>query len=144
MKRVRYISSFAKPMTQTDIQTIAEQAQRHNKEHGITGMLVASGTLFFQIIEGPEEAIDSLYSNIERDPRHTNVLLLSSESGEIDRICPDWSMHKIDLSLMEQEKVAPIQVLLQMVFTQSQLVENAINALERYAWGEFLSIDKNE
>ena len=54
-------------------------------------MLVASGELFFQLIEGPDAAIDALFARIIADDRHRNVTIVGVEQGDVRRMCPDWS-----------------------------------------------------
>ena len=56
-KRIHYISSFAGQMSDNEIEVLASQAAKKNAEHDITGVLMAKGGVFFQIIEGPEENI---------------------------------------------------------------------------------------
>jgi hypothetical protein len=134
MKRLRYVSSFAHPMDRQAIDELARQARESNERQGITGILVAAGDLFFQIIEGPD-------ARISRDPRHQQVLLLSSEQGDFDRLCPDWAMRKVDLSLESAERAAPIRTLLRMAFVQRQLLDEAVTALEAFTWRGFIDAE---
>ena len=144
MKRLRYISTMAKPISEDEIQQLVELAQKHNQQKGITGMLVATGSQFYQLIEGPDRAIDALYKRIEKDPRHTNVKLLSAERGNMDRLFPDWSMLKVDLSLVEHERLAPVQALLNIAISQRQSLEEALNNLEQYACKAFTDDEATE
>ncbi len=97
MKRIKYISRFAAPMTARDIERIAAQSAAKNRKLGITGLLMATGGVFFQVIEGPDDALDKLYSRILRDPRHRDVLTLRVEEGNLTRLFPGWEMKKVDL-----------------------------------------------
>ena len=70
---------------------ILSAARRNNPRLGITGALVCRHDLYLQLIEGPGEAIDALYAQIEADDRHFDVRLLLSEAmGE--RLFPNWAM----------------------------------------------------
>lgn len=70
---------------------ILSAARRNNPRLGITGALVCRHDLYLQLIEGPDEAIDALYAQIEADDRHFDVRLLLSEAmGE--RLFPNWAM----------------------------------------------------
>ena len=89
-------------------------------------MLVATDSKFYQLIEGPDRAIDALYKRIEKDPRHTNVKQLHAESGQLDRLCPNWSMLNVDLTLLEHERLAPAQVLLSRVLSKHQILEETL------------------
>lgn len=141
VKRLRYISSFAYPMTASDLEALASQAQEHNARDGITGILVASGDLFFQLIEGPDDKIDALFGRISTDKRHKEVLLLSSEQGDFDRLCPDWAMRSVDLSRESAERAAPIRALLRVAFAQRRLLEESVAALESFTWRGFIDAE---
>jgi len=139
MKRVRYISSFARPLNEKDIDEIVASSQRNNPTRNITGMLVATGDLFYQLLEGPEKEIDALYDRIAKDPRHNRVLILDSETGDFGRLCPDWAMQKMDLSLQSSAQTAPISALLKMIFLQRKMVDEALKTLDEYTWEGLIS-----
>ena len=139
MKRVRYISRFASDLSPRDIDQIVETSQANNPDRNITGMLMASGELFYQLLEGPKDQIDTLYARIYEDPRHEQILLLESEVGNFERICPDWAMQKIDLSLKSSAETAPISALLEMICVQRQMANKALKTLDEYTWDSLLS-----
>jgi len=139
MKRVRYISRFASGLSRTDIDQIVETSQANNPDRNVTGMLMASGDLFYQLLEGPKDQIDTLYARIYDDPRHEQILLLESEVGNFERICPDWAMQKIDLSLKSSAETAPISALLEMICVQRQMANKALKTLDEYTWDSLLS-----
>jgi adenylate cyclase len=141
MKRLRYISSFAQPMDREAIQSLALQAQQHNERAGVTGILVATGDLFFQIIEGPDDEIDRVFERINKDPRHSRVLVLSVEQGDFSRLCPDWAMRKVDLSRDTAERAAPIRAMLHIAYAQRQLLDEAVTALEAFTWRGFIDAE---
>jgi hypothetical protein len=70
---------------------ILSAARRNNPRLGITGALVCRHDLYLQLIEGPDEAIDALYAQIEADDRHFDVRLLLSEATD-ERLFPNWAM----------------------------------------------------
>ena len=139
MKRVRYISSFARPLSEKDIDEIVACSQKNNPARNITGMLVATGDLFYQLLEGPEKEIDALYDRIAKDPRHNRVLILDSETGDFGRVCPEWAMQKIDLSLQSTAQTAPVSALLKMIFLQRKMVDEALKTLDEYTWEGLIS-----
>ena len=97
-------------------------------------------TLFFyQLLEGPRDQIDTLYQRISKDPRHEQVILLESEIGDFERICPDWAMQKIDLTLKSTAETAPISALLEMICVQRQMAEKALKTLDQYTWAGLVS-----
>jgi hypothetical protein len=141
MKRLRYISSFAQPMDHESIDAIVRESSSNNDRDGITGILVAAGDLFFQIIEGPEDKVDALFARISVDPRHRQVLMLSSEQGEFGRLCPDWAMRKVDLTSTAVDRAEPARVLLRMAYVQRQLADEAVAALEAFTWRAFIDAE---
>ena len=107
MKRLFYVSRFTHPLTKRDIDAIRLSSIRYNREHGITGILVCLGDMFFQALEGKEEVVDKLYSErIHRDRRHKDLLCLKSMNGVSARLFPDWDMQVFNLN--EEEEVLPI------------------------------------
>lgn len=144
MKRLRYISRFAQALTPEQVSDIAESSARRNSEDGITGMLIASGELFFQLIEGPDEAIDDVIGRILGDPRHRNVLILGSEQGELRRLCPDWDMKKLDLTLETSDRSELAKSMLRSAFDVHGVLDNLVDTLEQFTWREFLAAEMAE
>ncbi len=99
MKRLVYLSRFARKLAAKEIQELGRNACRRNAERGITGFLVCLDGIFFQLLEGPENAVSELYfSKIIKDPRHTDIVCLRNESLEGRPQFPDWDMNVIDLN----------------------------------------------
>lgn len=66
-------------------------ARHFNTAHEITGALICRHDLFLQLLEGPEDIVDSLYQRINIDPRHLEVQKLLTR--QIDkRMFPEWAM----------------------------------------------------
>jgi hypothetical protein len=62
---------------------IVRCALRENPRFGITGALYFDDVQFFQVVEGPAEALDSLWGRLLGDRRHHDVVLL--QRGPIER-----------------------------------------------------------
>jgi hypothetical protein len=75
--RLTYISERAAPLTDDEVVELALAANRANRKNDITGCLWFGSSRFFQVLEGPRAAIDTLFARIQRDQRHTEVRLLS-------------------------------------------------------------------
>ena len=112
MKRLTYMSSFSRPLQEEEIAEIGAYASRRNAEDGITGVLLTLGTVFYQIIEGDDRAIDDLYARVLRDDRHTDITCLGTEPAATRRMFPDWSMNVIGLDRLGGEVVESLKVLL--------------------------------
>ncbi len=130
LKRIKYVSRFDKPMSEDAIQAVGEQSRANNQRLGLTGILMASGGLFYQVLEGPAEAVDQVYGKIVADGRHTDLLLLSSED-DVERMFPDWSMETINLDAASHVRLFPLKALIKAVFEQSRLIGNMTWAIER-------------
>ena len=131
LKRIAYVSRYAHPMEAGELERLGELAAAKNQELGITGVLMASGGLFYQVIEGPEEMIDELFATIETDERHTDVVVLNVEDGAETRMFPDWSMKTVDLDAASHVRLLPLKVLLQAVYDQRRLLDKMIWGIER-------------
>ncbi|HHZ8206404.1 TPA: BLUF domain-containing protein, partial [Klebsiella pneumoniae] len=59
-----------------DLDALVHRASSKNLPLGITGILLFNGLQFFQVLEGTEEALESLFSEIQSDPRHRDVVEL--------------------------------------------------------------------
>lgn len=90
-----YCSWAAADVKDSEVARIVAVAQRMNSAHGITGLLVWGGGMFFQWLEGPREAVLQLMDLIRRDPRHERVVILSETEEANERLFPDWSMERV-------------------------------------------------
>lgn len=96
------------------------------------------------MIEGPRLEIDNLFSRIKADPRHVDVVLLSMEDGALSRLCPDWSMKTIDLSMDASESMLPARTLIELIFEQHKLIDKAVEALEKATWHMLLKAELDD
>ena len=123
MKRMTYMSAFSRPLSPDEITEIGTYAARRNAQDGVTGVLLTLGSVFFQIIEGEDDAIDDLYSRVLRDDRHTDVICLRSEPDATSRLFPDWSMNVFDLDHVGGDVVDPLKLMLGRMGEAQQIVE---------------------
>jgi len=130
-KRITYVSHFSKPMNERELSSLGETAAEKNHRLGITGFLMVSGGLFYQVLEGPEENVDELYAAIAADDRHTDLLLLRVEEDVAGRLFPDWSMKTINLDAASHVRLLPVKALVKAVYEQQRLIDNMIWAIER-------------
>ena len=82
---------------------ILETAWRHNGEMGVTGYLLRSHTQYFQYLEGPGDVLTDLLDMIRKDPRHTNLHLLSDTTLS-ERRFAKWGMGYHFLSEGERDE----------------------------------------
>ncbi len=63
----------------------------NNQKYNITGLLIYKNNQFAQVIEGDEDAIERIWSKIQRDTRHKDIQILSKEPI-VHRSFTKWSM----------------------------------------------------
>ena len=119
MHAVLYRSRERPGLLASDLNDIIGAAQTRNRALGVTGLLLrghleaipgAPGE-FVQWIEGPEKAVEDLFSLIEVDPRHLDVEVLARGPLDAiladshvdaalyaDRLFPTWSMALVRLA----------------------------------------------
>lgn len=135
-KRVRYVSRHTRPLTAEQVSEIGEDASRRNAEHGLTGVLMTSGGLFYQVLEGPPAAVDEIYRAILHDPRHTDILLLGVEEEVEAREFPDWSMQTVNLDASSHVRLLPLKALIKAAYEQRRVLEAMTESIERAIWNE--------
>ncbi len=92
-----YASRAATAIDQDGLRAILLKSKANNPALGVTGVLCFSEGIFLQVLEGGRRAINQLYNQIARDPRHSDVeLLCFDEIGE--RRFAGWSMGQVNMS----------------------------------------------
>jgi hypothetical protein len=99
LKRVVYVSKKT-DASDTTLKDIIASSKKNNPEEGVTGCLLSGSNTFLQILEGPTDFIDTLYSKISKDNRHENVATLCDENID-ERLFLSWSMKLAPFENME-------------------------------------------
>ncbi|WP_320826650.1 BLUF domain-containing protein [Reinekea sp.] len=86
-----YVSSTTEILNEETLSFFLESFRSNNKEHDITGLLLYNDGNIMQVIEGRQDNIDHLFGNIEKDKRHTGIILLVKENI-LKREFSDWAM----------------------------------------------------
>ena len=79
---------------------IIASSKKNNPEEDVTGCLLSGSNSFLQLLEGPAQFINTLYSKITRDGRHKNVITLCDEIIDL-RLFLSWSMKLTPFENME-------------------------------------------
>ena len=95
LHQITYCSWAAAEVDDTVVARIVSKAQRMNRAHAVSGLLVWGGGMLFQWLEGPPEAVQQLMELIRRDPRHERLVILSESEEVRERMFPDWSMEPV-------------------------------------------------
>ncbi len=100
IRQLVYGSSSPGLLSNDVLLDILRASRRNNPAVGVTGALLYAEGNFMQVLEGPAEAVESVYLRVRRDDRHRGVLTLI-DAAVAERAFPDWSMgfvHGDDLS----------------------------------------------
>lgn len=90
LKQIIYVSEKTNKSSDslTDIYDIS---QKNNPESEISGCLLVGSNSYLQLLEGPDSAVEKLYSKIESDSRHRKVKKLYDQRIE-KKWFSSWSM----------------------------------------------------
>ena len=144
MRRLKYASVFSRDLTPSELQEIADVSARNNEEVGITGVMLAAGNVFFQILEGPADAVGALFDKIARDDRHEHVLLLRDQTGVEGRLFPQWGMKLVEFDPANSSRLEMIEGAIETVRIQMQAVEKLASVIEQAIWREYGLADEGE
>ena len=82
LRRLAYVSYPSADLAASEVSRIIQVSRVNNAAHGITGVLVYTGTDFAQLIEGRDEEVEKLWRRIQADPRHRDVVAFLDEPTE--------------------------------------------------------------
>lgn len=85
-----------------DLDALVHRASSKNLPLGITGILLFNGLQFFQVLEGTEEALESLFSEIQSDPRHRDVVELMRDYSAYRRF------HGTGMRILDLRRLKPM------------------------------------
>ncbi|MGD8727002.1 MAG: BLUF domain-containing protein [Gemmatimonadales bacterium] len=141
LKRISYMSKFSRPLSRDEVTRLADDAAERNRALGVTGMLMSSGGIFYQVLEGPADEVDKLFRKIAADPRHKDVLVLTMQEQVEDRQFPSWAMKKVDLDEEAIARLEPIKALLEAIVVQRESMQRLMRVLSRSVWQELMGDD---
>ncbi len=131
LQQIVYISSSVKLATDAELLELLEQSRERNLQFDITGMLLYRDGLFIQAIEGVEKPLRTLFSNIQRDPRHTGLKTLVDREI-IKRDFHSWSMGFANVSGYDEETVPAFSSFLAESHSQAKSHSRAIHLLQTF------------
>ena len=91
MYRLMYMSTAVKDFTDNELEELLEKSRENNSKKKVSGLLIIKGRTFIQCLEGDEKEVLDIYSKIEKDERHKDLIELIEEDAE-ERYFPDWDM----------------------------------------------------
>ncbi|NJD26018.1 MAG: BLUF domain-containing protein [Betaproteobacteria bacterium] len=79
MYRLIYKSRSPSPLDWDTVVSILHDSKENNEKNQIGGFLMATRHHFLQVVEGKFEDVNTTFMRIVRDPRHTDIVMLSYE-----------------------------------------------------------------
>lgn len=104
-----YRSRLCRSVSQHFLAQLAGKAQRFNQTVSVTGILLFDGVYFFQILEGPSDAIDTVFSRVSSDPRHDQIVQLMRDYA------PQRHFGKLGMSVIDMRNDTPEGVMAQVI-----------------------------
>jgi hypothetical protein len=92
LRRVVYVSDSNPALNVREIPRIATRSRAHNREQGITGVLLYTGNRFAGVIEGSPVDVARLLDNLLRDMRHGPMRVVLDIIDAGTRWFADWGM----------------------------------------------------
>ena len=116
-----YRSHICKNVAFQSVTDMVAAANVKNDQADVTGILLFNGTHFFQMIEGPEETVLSIYQHICQDKRHYNIVELLCDYAPARRF-GKTGMELFDLREYDRDEV--LQAVLDKGTSKYQLFYN--------------------
>ena len=91
MFRLIYTSVQKPGIKRHAFELLCEQAARNNRQMNVGGLLLCNGVEFMQCLEGPKDAVSTIYRTITQDSRHSDIRLLVFEPAT-ELLFTNWSM----------------------------------------------------
>lgn len=123
MKRLTYISAFARPLSRQEIESIGQTSVANNTRDGLTGALFCFRDLFYQILEGEDQAIERCYARILADNRHKDIFCLNVEVGIKERLYGDWAMKTVLLDESQEDLLRPVRNMMDSLARTHMILE---------------------
>lgn len=143
MKRLSYISREARQLSTLDIANIEVVSSFNNKKNEISGILIFFDEFIFQILEGPDKAVDHLFEKvIKEDGRHSNILKLEDRPIE-ERQFKDWGLETIYLDRDDTNILMPIRKMINQLAHIVTQLNDSYSVISTYANYELLELLQN-
>ena len=118
MIRLTYASTALKEWSPEELLKLLKECRTNNGAKNITGILLYANGTFFQVLEGDEATVNSIYGIIEKDKRHKDVTIIEREKIT-ERAFPYWSMGFEKIDAKELSKMDGLNDFFEHDFTPS-------------------------
>ena len=73
-----YVSAARRPLAPAELAELLDGSRRRNAAIDVTGLMLYHDGSILQILEGPEDKVQTLFRIIRDDPRHRQVITMAS------------------------------------------------------------------
>ncbi len=123
MIRLTYASTALKEWGSEELLKLLNQCRINNGAKNITGILLYANGTFFQVLEGDDATVNSVYKIIEKDSRHKDCTVIDS-AKITERAFPYWSMGFEKINPKELGEIPGLNDFFEHDFTPSGLVSH--------------------
>ena len=123
MQSLVYVSEENARLEPEELMPLLRTSRTRNRERDISGLLAYRDGHYLQILEGPDDEIETLYKSIAQDSRHRDVRLISQAPIEV-RDFGKWPMAFRFLSDVQIERLPAFEEALKEGFGGPSLSEN--------------------
>ena len=92
LSQFAYISQQNQIFSEEDLRKLLILARKKNREMKLTGLLLFDEPYFFQVLEGPFNAIELMRKTLELDKRHKNMDVIYFNNNLFEREFSRWNM----------------------------------------------------
>ncbi len=142
-----YASAETRPLNSTELADLLAKSRANNARFGITGILLHAEGSFFQVLEGPSEAVECLFERISRDPRHTNLTIIIREPIA-QRAFGEWTMGFFDVQTRDIQEIMGVNDLFGAATYLSKIspgrAKKLLEAFKQGRWRSRLTIGTEE
>ena len=102
LRRLAWSSVLSPTFSAIRVNEIVALSRWNNERDHISGMLLFTGASFLGILEGDEKDLDRLWSRLERDARHRDLLRIGHQLCGA-RWFPVWAMAHSDDAIVRRQ-----------------------------------------
>jgi uncharacterized membrane protein (DUF373 family) len=139
MIRLTYASTALKEWSPEELLQLLKVCRKNNGAKNITGILLYAKGTFFQVLEGDEATVSSVFAMIEKDKRHKDVIIIQKEKIT-ERAFPYWSMGFDNIDANELSNIDGLNDFFEHDFTPSGFAshKNIIGPLLNHLRGKLV------
>lgn len=91
LSQIIYVSTPQKSFSDEELDDLLTVVRIKNQKRKITGILLYTGSNFFQVLEGEKSDVEFVFEKIKKDATHKDIILIVNEAIP-NRSFEDWSM----------------------------------------------------